>query len=184
MRLSLVLPILLLLTGCSGRPGEDLHAILDAKNLTAMCPWKTAGKDLVAAARIKYVKEEGRTFYIRYIEVFDMTGGKAGHLFSTGEVGPVVNLYTLGEKGEPLVAVTRQGENYRIIAYHYRGGKVEQVLDMGSQRQPEVLRTNDSDDPLLLVTDTQRHPWQTFRLRWTGERFNLDKTALYPQRLR
>lgn len=177
MRFTLALLSLLLLSSC-GNPSAT--RFLEGRGIKAVCPWNAGGKALTAVARVKNVREQGKTFVIRYVEVFE--GDRS--VFSTGDVGEVVQLFTTAGKDGQLVAVCKPGDDYRIYAYALGRKGIEQVLDAGSQRLPEVVRTTGDDVPVLLITDTLRRPWQTFRYQWDGTRFKMVKTQLYPARFR
>ena len=176
MRRTLAFLSLILLSGCGlGPVGKDVKAL---------CPWLAGGRDMTAMARVKTVTEAGKTFSIRYIEVIENMGGKAKSLFSTGDVGEIVTLFVTAEKEGQLVAVCRSGNDLRIYAYAAQKQGIQQVLETASKRMPEVVRGTGDDSPVLLVTDTLRRPWQTYRWRWDGSKFKMERTVLYPSRFR
>lgn len=177
MRTALLALSCLVLSACAE---PTVPALLRQKGIQAVCPWNVSGRNLTAVERVKAVKEQGKVFLIRYIEVFE--GDQA--IYSTGDVGPAVELFTTAEKDGQLVAVCKPGEDYRIYAYSSGKKGIVQVMEAASQRLPEVVRTTAEDAPALLVTDTLRRPWQTYRYQWDGMRFKLVKTQLYPARFK
>ena len=167
-------------------PSVALASVSSDKDVISLTHWDVSDGDLVCIVSQSpdklaptFKRLDGKPWVTRTLTIYRRNDTKIERIFEYETPQGFLNMYPLGELDDRLVTIWGGGSGYSIKVFAFLNGKVQQVLDTGSQYTPEFISDEHGYESILVSSDKfEKGTWSivhgnTTVYKWNGRRYDV-----------